>query len=446
MLPARVALLVLLLLFSAFFSATEAAFFSLHRVHLRRLERDGRRTSEQILKVLATPSYFLTSVLIGNTLVNVAMSVLATSLFTRWLGDRGIEVAILVTTVAVLLVGEVTPKTLAVNFPESVSRANVGILRLVQILLGPLIGAVSMMSDGILRLFGVTGHTLTPSPFLSRGELGSLLEGADREGVMTAQESRLAQNILEFASTRAEEVMTPRIDMIAAPLEMDRAELEALIIESKHSRIPIYESTIDQIIGYLPSRDFLLHPETKLAELIRPVSFFPDRAFVSVIFYETQKQRAPVTVVVNEYGETVGLLTREDLLEELVGEIYDEFEPREVPLRRIEPGLYVVSGQLNLEELNEALGLHLPEDEAVTLNGFLSGLFGGIPRKGEEIRWNGITFRVTEASRHRILHALLELGPAHRDGERPLAEGMEDEPDLDRRGDRPSKTQGRGED
>src|SRR5690606_27845848 len=252
----------------------------------------------------------------------------------------GVEVAIVVTTVAVLLVGEMTPKTIAVNYPESISRTNVGPLRLVQILLGPLAGAVTMITDGILRLLGVTGSAMTQTPVLSRAELGSLLEGADREGIMTAQESRLAQNILQFATTRAKEVMTPRIDMVAAPLEMDRSELEALIVESKHSRIPIYENTIDEIVGYLPSRDFLLHPETRVAELIRPVAFYPDRALVSVIFNETQKQRIPVTIVVNEYGETVGMLTREDLLEELVGEIYDEFEPREVRLRRVEPGLY----------------------------------------------------------------------------------------------------------
>lgn len=427
MLTTQVALLVLLLLLSAFFSATEAAFLSLHRVHLRRLERDGRRSSRQLLEVLSNPSYLLTSILIGNTLANVAISVIATGLFTRWLDDGGVEVAIVVTTLAVLLVGEVTPKTIAVNYPESISRTNVGPLRLVQILLGPLTGAVSMITDGILRLLGVTGSTMTQTPVLSRAELGSLLEGADREGVMTAQESRLAQNILQFATTRAKEVMTPRIDMIAAPLEMERSELEALIVESKHSRIPIYESTIDEIVGYLPSRDFLLYPETRFAELIRPVAFFPDRALVSVIFNETQKQRIPVTIVVNEYGETVGMLTREDLLEELVGEIYDEFEPREVRLRRVEPGTYVASGQLNLEELNEALGLTLPEDEAVTLNGFLSGLFGGIPRTGEEIRWNGITFKVTEASRHRILHATLKLGPNHRDRDPRLPESIDDE-------------------
>lgn len=427
MLTTQVALLVLLLLLSAFFSATEASFLSLHRVHLRRLERDGRRSSRQILEVLSNPSHLLTSILIGNMLVNVAISVIATSLFTRWLDDGGVEVAILVTTVAVLLFGEVTPKTIAVNYPEAVSRSNVGPLRLVQVLLGPLTGAISMITDAILKLLGVTGAGLSPSPILSRAELGSLLEGADREGIMTAQESRLAQNILQFASTRAKEVMTPRIDMVAAPLEMERSELEALIVESKHSRIPIYEKTIDQIMGYLPSRDFLLHPETKVAELIRPVAFFPDRGLVSVIFNETQKQRVPVTIVVNEYGETVGMLTREDLLEELVGEIYDEFEPREVRLRRVGPGIYLASGQLNLEELNEALDLSLPEDEAVTLNGFLSGLFGRIPRKGEEIRWNGITFKVTEASRHRILQAMLLPGPDHHDQDHPLPESIEDE-------------------
>src|SRR5690606_9798110 len=218
MLTTQVALLVLLLLLSAFFSATEAAFLSLHRVHLRRLERDSRRSSRQILEVLSDPNYLLTSILIGNTLANVAISVIATGLFTRWLDDGGVEVAIVVTTVAVLLVGEMTPKTIAVNYPESISRTNVGPLRLVQILLGPLAGCVRVITDGALRRLGVTGPPMPQTPAPSRAELGSLLEGADREGIMTAQESRLAQNILQFATTRAKEVMTPRIDMVAAPL------------------------------------------------------------------------------------------------------------------------------------------------------------------------------------------------------------------------------------
>jgi putative hemolysin len=403
-------LIIALLLLSAFFSGTEAAFFALNRVQLRRMERDSRPVSGLIVEILSRPSHFLTSVLVGNTLVNVALSVTTTSLFIRWLGDGGgLQVAILVTTVSVLLVGEVTPKTLAVNYPERASRLTARAIRFFQVVLGPVIAAVTFVSDAILRLFGVESAVLAESAALSRGELGSLLEGADREGVMTARESWLAQNILEFSATRAEETMTPRVDMIAASVEMEREELETLVLSARRSRIPMYRSTIDEIVGYLPTRDFLHQPETKVSELIRPVSIFSERAFLSQIFYETQKARSPLTVLVNEYGETVGMLTREDLLEELVGEIHDEFGTKEERLARLGPGVFLASGQINLEELNEGTGLTIPDEDTVTLNGFLSALHGGIPVKGEEITWNGARFQVLEASRHRVLRVRVVL-------------------------------------
>ncbi|MCA9754178.1 MAG: HlyC/CorC family transporter [Candidatus Eisenbacteria bacterium] len=409
---AELLLIILLLLLSGFFSGTEASFFALNRVQLRRLERHGEATSKLILEVLSKPNHFLTSVLVGNTLVNVALSVLTTSLFLRLLGDGGgLQVAILVTTVSVLLVGEVTPKTIAVNYPERVSRLTVRALRFVQVLLAPVIGAVTFVSDAILRLFGVEDGGIGHNSAISRGELGSLLEGADREGVMTARESWLAQNILEFSATRAEEAMIPRVDMVAASLEMDRDELEALVLGARRSRIPIYRNTIDEIEGYLPTKEFLLYPETKVSELVRPVAIFSERAFLSQIFYETQKGRTPVTILVNEYGETVGMLTREDLLEELVGEIHDEFGAKEDRFHRLGPGVFSASGQINIEELNEAAGLSIPDEDTVTLNGFLSALHGGIPVKGEEIVWNGIRFQIAEASRHRVQRVRVVVSP-----------------------------------
>lgn len=396
-----------LLLLSAFFSGSEAALFSLDRVQLRRLERDGRASSRRVLRFLTRPDDLLILILTGNTLVNVGLSVIGTSLCIRLFGERGVEVAILIVTVSVLLVGEVTPKTVAVNFPEQVARLIAWPLRATRWLLYPFILIVTAVSNLCLRLLRLDRALLRPPPFLSRGELNVLLAGA--EGIMTAHESRLVQNILEFSSTRAAEVMTPRVDMLAAPESLDRSELQELVVEAKHSRIPIYRRTIDEIIGWLPTRDFLLHPEKRPSELLRPVAIYPDTALVSRIFYETQKNRQSLAIVVNEYGETVGLLTREDLLEELVGEIYDEYESREEALRALGPGVYSAAGQINLEELNQALKLDLPIEDAYTLNGFLTALFGGIPRRGETIAFEGVQFTISEVLRHRIQRCLIRL-------------------------------------
>lgn len=403
------ALIGFLLLGSAFFSASEAAFYSLDRVQLRRMERDGRASSRRVRRALARPTDLLVTILTGNTLVNVGISVIATGMFVRRFGPGAVGLSILVVTVVVLLVGEVTPKTIAVNFPERIARALSAPIRWVQYLLSPLTWIVSLLSNACLRRLHVDTVGLGPDRWLSRGELNVLLEGADGAGIMTEQESQLVQNILDFSSTRAAEVMTPRVDVIAAPEDMDRAELEQLVVSSKHSRIPIYRRTIDEIVGYLPTRDFLLMPEKAQQDLLKPVVIFPDRALVSRIFYETQRARVSLVVLVNEYGETVGLLTREDLLEELVGEIYDEFETREEPLKKLPSGLWSATGQLNLEELNEALELDLPIEDAYTLNGFLTGLHGGIPRKGETLDWHGVEFTIAEISRHRVQRCLIRL-------------------------------------
>lgn len=422
MIETQLPVIIALLLLSGFFSGTEAAFFSLDRLQLRKLERDGRPSSAKILQILARPSSFLTAVLIGNNLVNIALSVLTTSLCLRLFGDLGLQISILATTVAVLLVGEVTPKSIAVNFPERVSRIVVRPVLFLQVVFSPLVAVFTVVSEAFLKMLGLESGNVPSSRMISRGELGTILEGADQEGVMTAQESELVNNILEFSTTRAEEVMTPRIDMVAASLEMDREELEALAVQSKHSRIPIYQNTIDEITGYMPTRELLLHPETKPGELVRDIAIFPERAFVSQVFYETQKSRTPLSIVVNEFGETVGLLTQEDLLEELVGELYDEFEAREEPIQPLGGGHFLVSGKVNLEEINAALGVEIPDEDALTLNGFLSGLYGGIPPAGAIIPWNGLRFVIEEASRHRILTCRIEVIPENGSGEPYLRE------------------------
>lgn len=417
-------LLLLLLVFSACFSSIEAAFFSLNRVQQRRLERDGRSSSRRVLRLLARPRDLLITSLTGNTLVNIAISTVATGLFLHLFGENGIQLAILAATPVVLLFGELTPKTVAVNFPEAMCRILVTPFVTLRLLLSPLVGIVTLLSRGALRLLRAEEKDFEATPRFSRGELGVLLEGEDVAGIMSAQESKLVQNILEFSTTRAEEVMTPRVDVVAAPHDLSRDELRDLVVRAKHSRIPIYRQTIDDLSQFVKTRDLLLHPERRLDELLKPALIYPNRAPISQIFYEMQRRRAPLVIVVNEYGETVGILTREDLLEELVGEIYDEYEAREAPLHRLEPGRWSASGQLNLEELNAALDLELPVEDAYTLNGFLCALEGGIPKRGARLEHEDVTFIVTEVSRHRVQRCLIlleEPEPAPAEGEAPAA-------------------------
>jgi CBS domain containing-hemolysin-like protein len=278
---------------------------------------------------------------------------------------------------------------------------------------------VSFLAGLVLALLRIKPIAVGPGGLFSRSELGSLFEGADEEGVMTARESRLVQRILGLSSLTAEEIMTPRVDMVAVPEGIDRERLEEIVIAAKHSRIPVYDRTIDEIHGYLKVRDFLLDPNRRRADLVRPVAIFPERAPASRVFYEMQRRRTSLAVVVNEYGETTGLLTREDLIEEVVGDIYDEYESVLEPLVRTGPGEWLAEGSLRLEELNESLAIDLPLDDAVTLSGFLTGIFGRLPGRGETTRWDGIEFTALEVSRHRIQRARVCLPRSGADEVRP---------------------------
>jgi len=404
--------MVILLVASALLSATEASFFSLNRVQLRRFERDGRSSSKRVLRLLSKPSHLLVTILTGSTLVNIAFSVVVTTAALRLFGEHGVEIAIVVSTLAILLLGEVTPKTLAVNFPEAFSRTLVHPFRFFSLLLAPFTSFVGVLSDLVLRALGQEKGSSAASPSITRGELDALLQGADRQGIMTPHESRLVQNILQFSSTRAAEVMTPRVDMVAASIDLAPEELAELFAKSKHSRIPIHRGAIDEIFGYVKARDVLLHPASKIEEMVRPIAIYPDAARISEIFYETQRNRAALTIVVNEYGETVGLLTREDLLEELVGEIYDEYELRDEPLRKLGPDRWSAVGQIGLEELNESLGIDLPVEDAYTLSGLIANLAGGIPPRNAVLRYENVVLTVLEVSRHRVQRVQIDAPPA----------------------------------
>lgn len=409
----------LLLAASAFFSGAETAFFALNRLQIRRLERDGHARARRVLAVLARPQDLLNTVLVGNTMVNIAISVAVTTLMINHLGRFGVEVAIAISTIAVLLLGEVTPKTLAMNFPEVASRNLVDPYRFARAILAPLVWCVSFLARQVLALLRINPIVVGQGGLFSRTELGTLFEGADVEGVMTARESRLVQRILGLSSLTAEEIMTPRVDMVAVPEGIDRTRLEEIVTAAKHSRIPVYARTIDEIRGYLRVRDFLLDPDRRMADLVHPVAIFPERAAASRVFYEMQRRRASLAVVVNEYGETTGLLTREDLIEEVVGDIYDEFEMVRESLVRTGPGEWMAEGSLRLDELNESLAIDLPLDDAVTLSGFLTGLFGRLPGRGETTGWDGIEFTAVEVSRRRIQRARVRLSRAAAGEARP---------------------------
>jgi CBS domain containing-hemolysin-like protein len=411
------AVLLLFTALSALFSGSEAALFSLNRLQLRQIEGEGSRTARSVGRLLASPQHLLSSLLVGNTLVNIAIPAIITSLAIRHFGRGGVQIAILISSVLILLGGEILPKTIAVNFPRGFSRIVSIPLSLLLYLLRPLTWIANTGARGLLRLLGQTEAKEGSERRVTPSELRAAFEEIDDGAGMSKLESRLVQNILFFPKTTAEEVMTPRVDIVAAPVTATAEELRDLIESSKHSRIPLYEKTLDSIVGHLSARSFLLDPATPIARLIRPVLVVPEKAPIDRIFQDLRKGRWRMAVVVNEYGETVGLFTQEDLIEEVIGELSDEYERAvEEEIVRREKNVLEVRGRASLTDLGAALGRDLPQDQAVTVSGFLCALYGGFPRPGTLLRWGGLEFEVLEVARHRVQKVRVRL--AEREGER----------------------------
>ena len=393
-------LLIFLLICSGLFSATETALFSLNRIERRRLKEDKSVRSQLIARALQRPRELLSTILFGNTLINVATSATATLLFQGLLRAHSLTAAIVVDSLLVLFIGEIIPKTIAVNQAIPLSRACIKPLRFFAKLSGPVVRIFDHSARGILRVFKVpeeAGGGLSPS------ELDVLFEEAGRKETITAEERRIARNIIRFSETTAEEIMTPRVDVVAAPLDIPREALEQAMIEARHSRIPIYEESIDHIVGFISTKEFFLNPDREIRKLVKPVAIFPEGARVHRVFRYMQRNLLNMAVIVNEYGVTSGIVTMEDLVEEIVGEIYDEYEKAEELIRPVGPDEWLVLCRAPIEDVNEACGLKLPEGESVTLNGYLCDEFGEIPARGRTIERDAARFTVVESMRRRIV-------------------------------------------
>lgn len=403
-----------LLLLSAFFSGSETALFSLTRLQRRTLRERRDRSSQRIRDLLRESTRTLAGIVVGNNLVNIALSAIATIFFIQLFGEddrgRAVRYSTVVVTLAVLLFGDTMPKVLAVGASLRVARVVAAAMDVAIRMLDPLTRIFHGLAQALLRLLRVDPGGSAPAALISRSELHSVLEAVDDDvAVITPTESRMVQNILGFSRRKAGQIMTPRVDIDDLDAGASRAEAVALMRESRHSRYPVYRGDPDHIIGFVKAKDFLLGPERDLSDVMLPVLFFPAAAPLDRVFAEMQAERAPMVIVVNEYGETSGLITREDLVEEIVGDIYDEFDLEEAPIRERGEGKYIVPGRAQLIDLNAQLDLGLPDDAAVTLNGLLCDLHGRIPRPGTVITWQRLRFHVLDVARHQVRRVLLEV-------------------------------------
>ncbi len=399
--------LVILVAFSAFFSASETAFSSLNQIRLKSRADDGDRTAARVLAMSEQYDKLLSTILIGNNIVNIAAASIGTIIFTKMLGaERGATVSTMVLTIVVLIFGEVTPKSLAKEMPETIATAVAPALSLLMLVLTPLTWLFSQWK----RLLSHFVHS-SESDTITEGELMTMVSEAENDGELTDRESELIRSAIEFDDVEVEEILTPRVDVVAVADDISLEELAQTFAESGYSRLPVYHGTIDNIIGVVHEKDFYiarLKKATKIDDLVAPTLYTTGSTQISQLLRTLREQHHHMAVVVDEYGGTEGIITLEDILEELVGEIWDEHDEVTEDFRKQSDGSWLVSGSASVDDLFETLDL--PEDEDIdsnTVNGLVQEKTCHLPKVGDHFSLGEYDGVVTRTARRRVTEVRL---------------------------------------
>lgn len=402
--------LAILLVLSAFSSGSETALTSVSRVKIKHLVEEKVPSAIRLEKLLEQPSKFLSTILLVNNLVNIAAASLATMLAARYFEHYVVAISTGIMTFIILVYGEIIPKSFAAQNAEKIALRVARPISILQTLFYPIVHAFILIANLFIRLLG--GKTMKEGPFLTEEEIKTIVSVGEEEGVIEAEEKRMIHSIFEFGDTIVREVMVPRIDMICVESSYPVKRALQLIAEEGHSRLPVFEGNIDNVVGILYARDLLVRlsrgkADKPLKELVRPAYFIPETKKVNDLMRELQKVRQHMAIVVDEYGQTAGLVTMEDLLEEIVGEIYDEYDLEEPPIEAIGKDRIRVDARVALDKVEEELGLKLPESEADTIGGFVYSLIGKIPAEGEKVVHDNLTFTVEKVEGRRISKILI---------------------------------------
>ncbi len=391
--------LVILIFCSACFSATETAFSSLNKIRLKNLSNNGSKKADLALRLAENYDVLLSSILIGNNVVNIAASSLATVLFIELFPVYGVTISTVVMTVVVLIFGEISPKSLAKETPESFAMFSAPILKLIMLILTPfnmIFGWWKLLLNKLFRTKSESGIT--------EEELITIVEEAQTEGGINEAERDLIKSAIEFNDLEAGDILTPRVDLLAVDIEDDTEELYKIFIESKYSRIPVYKDTIDNIIGVIHQRDFFVKNRNEgvpLEELVKPVVFVSNSIKISKLIKHLQKSHAHIAVVADEYGGTMGIVTMEDILEELVGDIWDEHDDVVQEIEKISENEYMVLGNADVEDIFEFFGLECNVGKN-TVNGWVMNELEKMPEVGDAFTDGALSVVVKEVDGRRV--------------------------------------------
>lgn len=413
--------LFILILLNAYFAATEIAFISLNDAKIEKQAKDGNKKAKQIQKMLKNPSKFLATIQIGITLAGFLSSAFASDAFAgmlapvlnEWMPFISIatwqNISIIIITIILsfftLVFGELVPKRLAMKYYEKISFATIGVIKGISVVTAPFVKLLTWSTNLVSKIFGVGEQE---EEIVTEEEIKMMVNQGEEKGSIEENEKELINNVFEFNDIIASEIMTYRTDIYAIEINEDVYEILDEIDEYKYSRIPVYEETIDDIKGILFLKDILklvsTRKEFKIADIMREAYFVPESKPIDEIFEELQANKMQMAIVVDEYGGTAGLLTMEDILEELVGNIFDEYDDVEVEYKRLDDNTYLIDGSVSLYEMKKILDIELPEGDYETLSGYLIEKLGRLPEEDEHpvIEDEHLTYKIEEYEDRRI--------------------------------------------
>ena len=400
----QIIVLIILLVLSGFFSMSETALMALSKIRIRHMVEEGVKGAKLVEKLTEDPNKLLGAILIGNNIVNILASSLATTLFVSLVGPSGVGVATAVMTVLVLIFGEITPKSIAKQKSEEVSLKVSKPINIIVKILKPFIGIFSFISSLFIRLLG--GDPKATEPFITEEELRTMVGVSEEEGVLEDVEKEMIFNVFDFADSQAIVVMVQRVDIVAVDTEATYEEVLEVIKTEQFSRIPVYNQTIDDIVGVLYVKDLIIAVQNKegfkVSDYMREPYYTFEFKKIKELFNEMKKTRNHLSVVLDEYGGTVGIVTIEDLIEEVFGDIEDEYDDYDKEIEVVKEDEYIVDGSAKLDDISELIGVNMESEEFDSVGGLIIGELGRFPDNKEEVTLNKIRFVVDEVDKNRI--------------------------------------------
>lgn len=410
-----IVVIAILIIMSAYFSATETAFSSLNKIKLKNLAVNGSKKAENTLKLAKKFDSILSTILIGNNIVNIASASIATIVFTKYYGDAGVTISTIVMTIVVLIFGEISPKSLSKESPEKFAMFSTPILRVLLVLFTPLNFLFGLWKKTISKIIKVE-----EIPIEVEEELLTIVEEAEIKGGIDEHESKLIRSAIEFNDLDADQILTSRVDLISIAKEATMEEVRKVFKENKFSRIPVYENNIDNIIGVIHEKDFydaLDEKKSTIDSIIKPIVYVTSNTKISELLKKFQYLKNHMAVVIDEFGGTMGIITLEDVLEELVGEIWDEHDEIVEYFKKIDEDKYSVVCSVSLADFFDEFNMkeEIDDFEVQTVNGWVIKEFGYLPKVGESFVYKNMSISISKIEERRIKEIIVEINTNQQD-------------------------------